>query len=123
LPPRPAGTAGRSWAPIAGIAAALLLQPGAAVADNMPDLKDPSRIAAGHALYRAKHCTHCHGAAGDGGVNLIKRDLGSPAHVFDAIASGRERGSIRMPAFRDVLSDEEIWQATAYVMSLARKPD
>ena len=28
---------------------------------------------------------------------------------------------MRMPAARDVLSDEEIWQATAYVMSISLK--
>lgn len=93
-------------------------------ADNaMPDLKDPKIIAAGHDLFLEKHCSHCHGANGDGGVNLTKRDLSDPTYVFQAIAEGRERGSLRMPAWRDVLSEEEIWQATAYVMSISQQPN
>jgi len=27
-----------------------------------------------------------------------------------------------MPAWRDVMTDEEIWQATAYVMSISQQP-
>jgi mono/diheme cytochrome c family protein len=93
---------------------------GAVSADDskIPDLKDPKVISAGRNVYLKKHCSHCHGANGDGGVNLTKRDLTDPSHVFQAIADGRERGSMRMPAARDMLSDEEIWQTTAYVMSI-----
>jgi mono/diheme cytochrome c family protein len=46
-------------------------------------------------------------------VNLTKHDLTYPSYVFQAIADGRERGSMRMPAARDTLFDEEIWQTTA----------
>jgi mono/diheme cytochrome c family protein len=86
----------------------------------MPNLGDPAVVEAGHALFLEKHCSHCHGATGEGGVNLTRRDLSNPAYVFEAIAGGRERGSLRMPAFREMLSDEEIWQAAAYVMSLGQ---
>jgi len=103
----------------AAIAVAGVLFAGAEA--GMPDLADPAVVEAGQALYREKHCSHCHGATGQGGVNLVKRDLSNPAYVFEAIAAGRERGSIRMPAFREMLSDEEIWQTAAYVMSLGRK--
>ena len=90
--------------------------------DNaIPDLSDPQVISAGRNVYMKKHCSHCHGANGDGGINLTKRDLTDPTNVFQAIAEGRERGSMRMPAGRDVLSDEEIWQTTAYVMSIGLK--
>jgi mono/diheme cytochrome c family protein len=51
---------------------------------------------------------------------LTNRDLNDPKYVFEAIADGQQRGSLRMPAWRDVLTDGEIWQATAYVMSLGR---
>jgi mono/diheme cytochrome c family protein len=85
---------------------------------TIPDLNDPKVISAGRDVFLKKHCSHCHGANGDGGVNLTKRDLTDPTYVFQSIAEGRERGSMRMPAARDVLSDEEIWQATAYVMSI-----
>lgn len=91
--------------------------------ETIPDLKDPNMIAAGRELYLEKHCSHCHGANGDGGVNLTNRDLSNPNYVFEAIAEGRERGGLRMPGWRGVLSAAQIWQATAYVMSINRKTD
>jgi mono/diheme cytochrome c family protein len=89
--------------------------------ETIPDLKDANTISAGRELYLEKHCSHCHGADGDGGVNLTDRDLSNPNYVFDAIAEGRERGSLRMPGWRGVLSETQIWQATAYVISISRK--
>ena len=46
--------------------------------------------------------------------------ISTPKGVFTSIADGRERNGIRMPAWREVLSDEEIWQATAYVLSISQ---
>jgi mono/diheme cytochrome c family protein len=89
--------------------------------NGTPDLKDATVISAGHELYLEKHCSHCHGANGDGGVNLTNRDLSNPNYVFVAIADGRERGSLRMPAWRESLSEVQIWQVTAYVMSISRR--
>jgi len=89
--------------------------------NTIPDLKDPKVISAGRELYLEKHCSHCHGANGDGGVNLTNRDLSNPNYVFEAIADGRERGGLRMPGWREVLSGAEIWQATAYVISISHK--
>ena len=86
---------------------------------DMPDLANPDVISAGRRIFVEKHCSHCHGANGDGGVNLTNRGLSDPKSVFEAIADGQQRGSLRMPAWREVLSDAEIWQATAYVMSLS----
>lgn len=111
-------TIGAAW-----IALGLLGSTGLGRAQDMPDFKDPQVIEAGRALFLAKHCSNCHGARGDGGVNLTKRDLSDPNYVFQAIADGREKGGLRMPAFRGVMSDAEIWQAAAYVMSLANKPN
>ena len=104
----------------AAVALLLLNIPGLVHAGDAlaPDLNDPAVISAGRQVFLEKHCSHCHGANGDGGVNLTKRDLGDPKYVFSAIADGQERGGLRMPAWRDVLTDAEIWQATAYVMSL-----
>jgi mono/diheme cytochrome c family protein len=88
-------------------------------ADEMPNLRDQRVIAAGHDLFLAKQCAHCHGEDGKGGVNLARRDL-DPKGVFVAITEGREKNGIRMPAWREVLTDEEIWQATAYVLSISQ---
>lgn len=85
---------------------------------SIPDLKDPKVISAGRELYLEKHCSHCHGMNGDGGVNLMHHDLSNPNNLFEAIADGRESGSLRMPAWREVLSEAQIWQVTAYVMSI-----
>jgi mono/diheme cytochrome c family protein len=30
------------------------------------------------------------------------------------------KNGIRMPAWRDVLTDQEIWEATAYVLSISQ---
>ena len=87
-------------------------------AQEMPDLKDPKVIAAGHELFLEKQCAHCHGEDGRGGVNLARRNL-DPAGVFQSIADGREKNGIRMPSWRDVLTNDEIWQAAAYVMSIS----
>jgi mono/diheme cytochrome c family protein len=89
--------------------------------NGLPDLKAATVISAGHELYLEKHCSHCHGANGDGGINLTDRDLSNPNYVFEAIADGRERGSLRMPAWREALSEAQIWQVTAYVMSISRR--
>jgi mono/diheme cytochrome c family protein len=40
--------------------------------------------------------------------------------VFTSIADGRERNGIRMPEWRGVLSDKQIWEATAYVLSISQ---
>jgi len=90
-----------------------------ASADELPNLKDPTMISAGHALFLEKQCAHCHGEDGAGGVNLTRRFL-DPKGVFVSIADGREKNGIRMPAWREVLSDQEIWQATAYVLSICK---
>ena len=88
-------------------------------ADEMPNLKDQKVISAGHDLFLEKQCAHCHGEDGKGGVNLARRHL-DPKDVFVSIADGREKNGIRMPAWREVLTDEEIWQATAYVLSISQ---
>src|SRR5262245_27077672 len=90
---------------------------GSVTAQEDADLKDPGMIAAGHEIFLEKQCAHCHGEDGRGGVNLARRDL-DPQGVFQSIANGREKNGIRMPAWRDVMSDEQIRQATAYVLSI-----
>jgi mono/diheme cytochrome c family protein len=99
---------------------AWILIGGAAFAQEAEHLKDPKMIAEGHDLFLQRQCAHCHGEDGRGGVNLARREL-DPMGVFESIAEGREKNGIRMPAWREVLSDEQIWQATAYVMSISNQ--
>ena len=103
------------------VAAMSIVIGGAGAAEKPEDLKDPKMIAAGHDLFLEKQCAHCHGEEGKGGVNLARRDL-DPAGVFQSISEGREKNGIRMPAWREVLTDEQIWQATAYVLSISHHP-
>jgi mono/diheme cytochrome c family protein len=99
--------------------AAILISEAAHSEENVPNLRDPTVIAAGHDLFLAKQCAHCHGVDGTGGINLARRSLEAKG-VFQSIADGREKSGLRMPAWREVLSDEEIWQATAYVLSISQ---
>jgi mono/diheme cytochrome c family protein len=92
----------------------------AAKSDEVPNLQDAQMIAAGRALFEAKQCTFCHGTDGKGGVRLAGRSDLEPGYVFQTIADGRVRAGRRMPSWRGVLTDEQIWQATAYVMTLSR---
>jgi mono/diheme cytochrome c family protein len=87
--------------------------------EERPNLKDPNVIAAGHELFLEKQCAHCHGEDGKGGVNLARRTLDAKG-AFMSIAEGREKNGIRMPAWREVLTDKEIWEATAYVLSISQ---
>jgi mono/diheme cytochrome c family protein len=103
------------------VVAGILVGKVASAEEGVPNLKDPKMIAAGHNLFLAKQCAHCHGAGGSGGIDLTQREL-YPQEIFQSIADGREKKGLRMPAWRDVLSDEEIWQATAYVISISRQP-
>jgi mono/diheme cytochrome c family protein len=102
------------------IVVAWIFLSGAAGADENADLKDPKFISAGRDVFLAKQCAHCHGEDGTGGINLARRTLDPPG-VFESIAEGREKNGVRMPAWREVLSDDEIWQATAYVMSISKQ--
>jgi mono/diheme cytochrome c family protein len=95
------------------------LTPSKLNAQEMPDLKDPKMISAGHEIFLEKQCAHCHGEDGRGGINLARRTLDAKG-VFTSISEGRERNGIRMPEWRGVLSDQEIWQATAYVLSISQ---
>ena len=88
-------------------------------AEEIPNLKDPKVITAGHELFLEKQCAHCHGEDGRGGVNLAQRTLDAKG-VFTSIADGRERNGIRMPEWRGVLSDKQIWETTAYVLSISQ---
>ena len=97
-----------------------LTSAGAGSSDEIPNVTDPEMIQAGRKLFVERHCAYCHGSEGNGGVKLAARDDLEPISVFETIADGRVRGNLRMPAWRGVLSDTEIWQATAYVLALSR---
>jgi mono/diheme cytochrome c family protein len=93
---------------------------------------DDKTVAAGKAVFKDK-CQKCHGpgglgdgpdadpdAAGDMDLTNPKRAERNPdGVVFYKVLNGR--GRPKMPAFKDELSEEQIWQVITYVQTLRRK--
>ncbi len=108
------------------------------VASGPADPTDARAVAAGEAVYLA-HCASCHGTQLEGQPNWQEAlpDGGYPApphdgsghtwrhsdrQLFEATKFGGRfsaaPGSVsHMPAFENVLSDDEIWAALAFVKS------
>ncbi|MBV8120473.1 MAG: cytochrome c [Alphaproteobacteria bacterium] len=107
--------------PVAAVASLLACSAVAGTGSSTPapNLRDPAVVAAGRKLFEERQCATCHGSDGNGGVKLAGLGDLDPADVFATIADGRVEGNLRMPAWRGVLSDKEIWEATAYVLVLA----
>ncbi|MDH3663203.1 MAG: cytochrome c [Alphaproteobacteria bacterium] len=88
----------------------------------------PSLLEAGHELY-ARHCASCHDAGGQGGgdaglslfpppallVHLIRLPSRVDEYLIWSIAEGGEAFASDMPAFKDALDTEEIWQIITYM--------
>jgi len=76
-------------------------------------------ISQGKRLFDWCNCSGCH-AHGGGDIGPPLMDArwiygSTPRDIFATIASGRPNG---MPAFRNLLTDVQIWQLAAYVESL-----
>lgn len=132
--------AGR-WLAGATVAVALLaagLPSFTARADpTKPDPNDPALVSRGKALY-AEHCASCHGANLEGQPNWRHRlpngRMPAPPHdatghtwhhsdkqLFDMTKIG-PAGLVPgyrsdMPAYKDILSDAEIWAVLAFIES------
>lgn len=103
--------------PLSAQAVPGLGQPSTPDAQSVPaNLAAPAMVDEGRRLYQ-QHCTQCHGADGNGGVRLAGNGL-DPASAFRTISQGRTRGGLRMPMWKGVLTDEQIWALSAYLMSL-----
>ncbi|MFQ5990601.1 MAG: c-type cytochrome [Candidatus Methylomirabilales bacterium] len=75
-------------------------------------------IEKGRGLFN-RACSFCHGADGRKGLHgpgLRGRDDLTADHVYTTIMHGRPR--TLMVSFKDQLSQEEIWQAVAFIMSI-----
>ncbi|MFQ5889794.1 MAG: c-type cytochrome [Gemmatimonadota bacterium] len=85
-----------------------------------PYTGDEEAIAAGRKLFLKFNCYGCHGTQGGGGMGKPINDTrwaygGDDASVLETIRNGREGG---MPAFRDILTEDEIWKVMAFLRSL-----
>ncbi|MGZ3182172.1 MAG: c-type cytochrome [Telluria sp.] len=74
----------------------------------------------GKALFKRFNCAGCHGQGG-GGIGPALMDAkwlygADPGSVFQSIAYGRPNG---MPAFKDHVPEDQIWQLVAYVRSMS----
>jgi cytochrome c oxidase cbb3-type subunit 3 len=80
-------------------------------------------IGNGQQLYTWMNCVGCHSHGGGGmGPPLMDdqwRYGGRIDQIASSIAEGRPNG---MPAWRDKLTDDQIWQLAAYVRSLSGLP-
>jgi cytochrome c oxidase cbb3-type subunit 3 len=80
-------------------------------------------IAQGQFLYTRMNCVGCHFHGGGGmGPPLMDdqwRYGGRIDQIAASIAEGRPNG---MPAWRNKLTDDQIWQLAAYVRSLSGQP-
>jgi len=99
----------------------------ACIAD--PDLSDanlsnPDVIAAGKKRFN-RSCFYCHGYEASGGkaATLQRRPDLAPDFIFNTISNGRTRGSAVMPPWKNTLSEEEISQLVAYIVSLRDMPE
>ena len=94
------------------------LDPRAALYDN-----NANAIAKGQQLYLQMNCVGCHSHGGGGmGPPLMDdqwRYGGRIDQIAASIAEGRPNG---MPAWRQKLTDDQIWQLAAYVRSLSGQP-
>ncbi|HEX4026286.1 MAG TPA: c-type cytochrome [Rhizomicrobium sp.] len=74
---------------------------------------------AGHALFGKMNCAGCHGYDLTGGMGPDLTDAswlygGKPGEIFHTIAEGTPRG---MPAWKDKLTPDQIWQLVSYIQS------
>ena len=109
----------------------------AIVEPSKPDLSKPRLIERGKVIY-AQHCASCHGAKLEGQPNWHKRlangRLPAPPHdatghtwhhsdtqLFNMIKNGTEGMmpgyETDMPAYKDILSDAEIWAVMSFIES------
>jgi cytochrome c oxidase cbb3-type subunit 3 len=78
-------------------------------------------ISEGQRLFDWFNCSGCHGGQGGGHIGPALTDAewrygASVEEVRRSIAEGRPHG---MPAFRGLITDDELWQLSAFVLSLS----
>ena len=104
--------------PLGDVAGQSAATPSADIAN--PESSDPNAVAEGHKLFLSMNCAGCHGYDAKGGMGPNLTDTywrygGTPAQIYQSIASGRPKG---MPSWAKKLPARSIWQLTAYIQSL-----
>ena len=96
-----------------------------------PLTADEKTLAAGKAIFKNK-CEDCHGPGGlgdgpDADPAATEMDLTNPKRaarngdgiVYYKVLNGRKKP--KMPAFKDELNEQQIWQVVTYVQSIRKK--
>ena len=104
------------------LVSALLVLSSAAAQERSVNLLDEAVIANGSKLFQMNCAVgYCHGSEGRSARGPALRDLvWVPRDLYRMTRDGLPGTS--MPAWKGVLSAEEIWAVTAYIMTLARNP-
>lgn len=98
-----------------------------------PVVADAATLAAGKGIYKDK-CQRCHGPGGlgdgpdsdpdareDMDLTNPKRAARNPdGVVYYKVLNGRRRP--KMPAFKDELTEQQIWTVVTYAQSLRKRP-
>jgi mono/diheme cytochrome c family protein len=106
--------------------------PADAADKKSPIEADEKVLAAGKSVFKDK-CQKCHGPGGlgdgpdadpdarpDMDLTVAKRaDRNPDGVVFYKVMNGRKRP--KMPAFKEELNEQQVWQVVAYVQSLRKK--
>lgn len=88
------------------------------------DLRDVQHIEAGYKIFSGLCAGYCHGPEGTAkrGPALRNRPELKTHVLFYVIANGRKRSGNPMPPWKGVLSETQIWQTVAYIVSLRDAP-
>ena len=106
--------------------------PSNAADEKNPLTPEPATLAAGKQIF-SKKCERCHGPGGlgdgkdadpdaqqDMDLTVARRAARNPdGVVFYKVLNGRKKP--KMPAFKDELSKDQIWQVVTFVQTLRRK--
>jgi len=84
------------------------------------NLKDPVQVLEGRTIYNRTCTAYCHGRDGlqERAPSLRGRDDLSPEQIHATISNGKRVAGQIMPAWKDQLNDQQIWQITAFILSL-----
>ena len=126
---RPSGWVGAMGRPVLALMLGAVMSLGwmspgwmsASFAQQAPiDLNDPAAISAGQETFNGTCAGYCHGRDGiqGKGPSLRNRNDLSEQRIHDTIMNGRRNASKVMPSWKEYLSDEKIWQITAFIRSL-----
>ena len=88
------------------------------------DLRDVQHIEAGYKIFSGLCAGYCHGPEGTAkrGPAVRNRPELKAHTLFYTISNGRRRSGNPMPPWKGLLTETQIWQVVAYIVSLRDAP-